>query len=164
MTDAPTFTMTRRFSASRQRVWTCFTDPALLSRWYGPGVETVIHGFDLRPGGHWRNEMKMRSMSDYSQMTFAEVEPPARLSWQQMSTDADWQPAANPMMPDWPRVFYIAITLAEAGAETEVTLTMTPQDATEAELQCFAQAMGNMQNGWGSGFAEIDTILAEPPA
>jgi uncharacterized protein YndB with AHSA1/START domain len=35
----------------RELVWRGWTDPALLARWYGPNVETIIHRLDLRPGG-----------------------------------------------------------------------------------------------------------------
>lgn len=59
MSDLPEFVLDREFNAPRELVWRAWTDPALLQRWYGPGVETVIHEFDLEPGGVWLNEMKM---------------------------------------------------------------------------------------------------------
>ncbi len=59
MSDLPEFAMDRVFDAPRELVWRAWTDPELLHRWYGPGVETVIHKFDLEPCVVWLNEMKM---------------------------------------------------------------------------------------------------------
>ena len=47
------YVVEREFDASREMVWRAWTDPELLARWYGPGVETIIHEFDLKPGGSW---------------------------------------------------------------------------------------------------------------
>jgi uncharacterized protein YndB with AHSA1/START domain len=84
MTTLPTFKMERIFDAPLDLVWKAWTDPKLLARWYGPGVETVIHEFDLKVGGVWRNEMRMKGkdgspMSDFSQMTFTKVDPKTKI-------------------------------------------------------------------------------------
>ena len=57
MSTTAEYVIERSFNAPINLVWRTFTDPELLSRWYGPGVETVIYTFDLRPCGEWRNGM-----------------------------------------------------------------------------------------------------------
>ena len=161
MSELPTYILDREFDAPRDLVWRAWTDPELLHRWYGPNIETVIHAYDLKPGGAWLNEMKMRGMSDYSKMVFEEVTPPEKLVWRHSSTDADWNIASNPMMPDWPKVLLTTVTFETAGEKTNVRLTQTPVDASEAEIACFAQAMSNMDHGWGAGYTLIDDILKE---
>ena len=161
MTDLPVYSITREFDAPRDMVWRVWTTPALLARWYGPGVETIIHEFDLRAGGVWRNEMKMRGMSMCSKMSFTEVIPGEKMVWEHASTDANWNIAPSPMMPDWPQVMLTEVIFAEANGKTTVTLTQTPMNASEAELACFAKMMSGMDNGWGSGYKIIDEILAE---
>ncbi|MEM8916836.1 MAG: SRPBCC domain-containing protein, partial [Pseudomonadota bacterium] len=99
MSDLPEFVTEREFDAPRASVWRAWTDPELLARWYGPGVETIIHKFDLRPGGLWLNEMKWGEKSDLSRMDFTEVVPTERIVWHHSSTDADWNIISNPMMP-----------------------------------------------------------------
>ena len=79
MSEMPEYMIERVFDAPRELVWKAWTDPEYLARWYGPGVETVIHGFDLVPGGTWLNEMKFGDNSDYQRADFIEVEPPAQL-------------------------------------------------------------------------------------
>ena len=161
MTDLPVYSITREFDAPRDMVWRVWTTPELLARWYGPGVETIIHEFDLRAGGVWRNEMKMRGMSMCSKMSFTEVIPVEKMVWEHASTDANWNIAPSPMMPDWPQVMLTEVIFAEANGKTTVTLTQTPMNASEAELACFAKMMSGMDNGWGSGYKIIDEILAE---
>ena len=160
MTDLPEFIIDREFDAPRAMVWKAWTDPELLSEWYGPRVDTIIHKFDLKPGGVWLNEMKMGDTSDLSKMIFQEVVPEEKLVWHHSSSDADWNIISNPMMPDWPRVLLTTVTFENAGSGTKVRLVWTPLDATDAEIACFAGAMEGFGSGWGAGFTIMDEILA----
>lgn len=159
MSDQPTYTFERLFDAPRELVWKAWTDPSLLKHWYGPGIETVIHEFDLRPGGAWLNEMKWGGNSDFSKMVFQEVIAPEKLVWHHSSTDANWKSASNMMMPDWPRLLLTTVEFTDAGDKTKVSLTQEPIDASEKELACFADKMSGMDNGWGSGYKLIDDLL-----
>ncbi|MEM7461376.1 MAG: SRPBCC domain-containing protein [Pseudomonadota bacterium] len=161
MADLPEYVIDRVFDAPLPLVWRAWTDPELLSRWYGPGVETIIHEYDLRPGGVWRNEMKWGENSDLSKMAFVEVVPEKKIVWHHSSTDKDWNIATNPMMPDWPKVLLTVVTFEEQAGKTRVRLTQTPMDASDAEIACFANMMAGMDKGWGSGFAIIEEILGE---
>lgn len=164
MNDLPEYQIDRVFDAPRDMVWQAWTDPKLLARWYGPGVDTIIHEFDLRPGGVWLNEMKWGEKSDLSRMDFKEIVPQEKMVWHHSSTDADWNVAANQMMPDWPKTLLATVTFTDVAGKTNVRLTMVPLNATDAEVACFAKAMGGLDNGWGSGFAIIETMLAEMQA
>ncbi len=164
MTKLPEYVIERDFDAPREMVWRAWTEPEFLSRWYGPGVETIIHKFDLEPGGLWLNEMKWGENSDLSRIEFKEVVAPERLVWHQSSTDADWNVIANPMMPDWPRTVATTVTFQEVGQQTKVRLSWLPFEASDAEIACFAGAMENFGKGWGAGFDMIAEILAEMKA
>jgi len=161
MNDTPEFILDREFDAPRELVWRAWTDPDLLVRWYGPNAQTIVHKFDLKPGGLWLGEMKWGDNSKFSKIIFQEVVPEEKLAWHDSSTDADWKIAANSMMPDWPRIMLITVTFTDIGTKTNVRLTMAPVNATEAENACFAAAMGNMGQGWGGGFSAMDTLLEE---
>ncbi len=161
MSDSPEYVLDRTFEAPRELVWRAWTDPDILQRWYGPGVETIIHKYDLKPGGSWLNEMKMRGMSDFSRMDFQDVNTGEKLVWHHASTDADWNIIANPMMADWPRVLLTTVTFTETGGKTNVRLSQVPIDASDKETAFFAQMMSNMDGGWGKGYAMIDDLLKE---
>lgn len=159
MRDLPEYRLERVFNAPRALVWRSWTEPELLARWYGPGVETIIHRFDLKPGGEWRNEMKWGGKSDLSKMVFQEVVPPEKLVWQHSSADADWSVIASRMMPGWPRILLTTVTFEESGAKTRVCLRMVPLEASEAEIACFASAMAGMDSGWGKGYSILDKLI-----
>lgn len=161
MSEPSEFIVDRVFEAPRDLVWRAWTDPELLHRWYGPNIETVIHAFDLRPGGAWLNEMKMRNGFDFSKMVFQEITPEEKLVWHHSSTDSDWNIVPNPMMPDWPRVLLTTVTFEGRGDTTSVRLSQVPIEAADAEIACFASMMAGMENGWGSGYAILDAMFAE---
>ncbi len=161
MSDLPEYVLDRVFNAPRPLVWKAWTQPDLLARWYGPNVETVIHKFELKPGGVWLNEMKMSGMSDLSRMEFTEVVPEEKLVWHHSSTDANWDVISNPRMHDWPRVLLTTVTFDDRGDTTAVRLVWTPFNASSAEIDCFAQMMEGFGGGWESGYAIMDDLLAE---
>ena len=162
MSETSEYILDRVFDAPRELVWRAWTDPELLARWYGPGVETIIHNFDLKPGGTWLNEMQWGENSMLSKVVFAEVTPPERMVWHHYSsTDAEWNTISNPKMPDWPRVLLTTVTFEEDGAKTKVRLVWAPFEASDAEIACFAGAVANMGKGWESGYAIMDELLAE---
>ena len=161
MSELPEYKLERIFEAPRELVWRAWTDPELLHRWYGPGIETIIHNFDLKPGGSWLNEMKWGGKSDFSKMVFQEVTPPSMLVWHHSSADSDWNIITSPMMADWPRVLLTTVTFEDVGDKTNVRLTQVPVDAIDAEIACFAAAMAGMDKGWGGGYAIMDEMLAD---
>ena len=161
MSDLPTYVLERTFDAPRALVWRTWTEPELLSRWYGPNVETVIHRLDVRPGGLWLNEMRMGEKSHYQRVEYTEVMPPERLVWLHAVSDDDWNVVANPMMPDWPRTLLTTVTFEEVGSQTRMRLTWVPHEASEAEITCFAAALAGMDKGWGAGMLLLEELLAE---
>jgi uncharacterized protein YndB with AHSA1/START domain len=69
----------RVFNAPRDVVWRAFTDPSLISQWWGGGAE--VDHMDVRVGGSWK--FFGGHMPDGSKFTFEgdylEVDPPRRL-------------------------------------------------------------------------------------
>ena len=161
MSEIPTYVLERTFDAPREAVWRAWTDAELVSHWYGPNVETIIHELDARPGGCWCLEMKWGENSNYQKSEFTEVESPERLVSLMSVTDADWNTVSNPMMPDWPRFLRTEVVLQELGDQTKMRFTWTPHEASEAEIACFEQAVGNMGKGWEMGMDLLAKQLAE---
>lgn len=161
MSDLPEFVLDRVFDAPRPLVWRAWTEPEFLCRWYGPGVETVIHQFELEPEGVWLNEMKMSNGSNFQKIIFKEVSKPEKLVWHHCSSDSQWNVAANPMMPDWPRILLTTVTFDERGGQTNVRLSQIPMDASDAEIACFAKMKDDMSGGWGGGYTIIDEVLRQ---
>jgi uncharacterized protein YndB with AHSA1/START domain len=73
----------RTFDAPREQVWTAFTDPELIPRWWGKhGTTTTVVEMDVRPGGKWRY---VNSAADRDDVAFygeyLEVDRPSGFKW-----------------------------------------------------------------------------------
>lgn len=160
MTERPIYVLERVFDAPRDLVWKSWTDPKLLAHWYGPNVETIIHRLDVRPGGLWLNEMKWGDKSNFQRTEYREVDPPERLVMLQANADAQWEVAANPKMPDWPRTLLTTVTFEEIEGGTMMRLTWEPYEASEAEIACFAGALADLDKGWSAGMELLTELLS----
>ena len=49
-----TIRVEREFDAPRDRVWSAYTDPKLIAKWWGRGHKVVIERMEVERGGHWR--------------------------------------------------------------------------------------------------------------
>jgi uncharacterized protein YndB with AHSA1/START domain len=79
----------RVFSAPRELVWRCLTEPAELAQFWGPrGMATPIDGIvvELRPGGRFETLMLGEHGSHRMVATLTEVVPPERLAWVESAT------------------------------------------------------------------------------
>ncbi len=157
----PTFTISRRFDAPPELVWRTWTEPDLIKRWYGPGMETEVHQLDPVSGGLWLHEMKMGEQSMYQRMEYVTVTPPSKLVLLMSNANADWQVIRSSMMPDWPLSVLTTVTFEAEGDGTLLTLDWTPYDASEAENAAFAAAMEQLGQGWGKGMDVIAEIVAD---
>ena len=159
--STPVFKMTRRFDAPPALVWRVWTEPDLVGRWYGPGIETEVHRFDPVKGGLWLHEMKMGPQSMYQRMEYVEVDPPNRLVMLMANADADWNPIPSPMMENWPLALLTTVTFVADGDGTEMTLEWAPHGATTEEEASFEAAIKQLGQGWGKGFDIIGEIVGE---
>lgn len=58
MSEDRTITLTRVIAAPAEVIWRCWTDPAILPKWFGPeGHSCQTREIDLRQGGLWRFDM-----------------------------------------------------------------------------------------------------------
>lgn len=116
MTADRQITLTRLLMAPLPKVWRCWTDPALLPRWFGPeGHSCHTKEIDLREGGLWRFDMigpdgtVWPSRHRYTQMT-----PQSRIAF---LMDGDSDAGAPPME--------VLVTLTPEGAGTRIIQTIT---------------------------------------
>lgn len=63
----------RTFTAPRAAVWAACTEKDKVARWFGPGCETNIYEYEVKPGGVWQNEMVMKGRKDRTRIEFIEV-------------------------------------------------------------------------------------------
>ncbi|HVU22840.1 MAG TPA: SRPBCC family protein [Opitutus sp.] len=157
------FVISREFAASRELVWSAWTEQKHFERWFGPkGFRTHMAKFDLRPGG----------MTLYSQTTpdgvtlwgralYREVVPPAKIVWINSFSDPAGGITRHPFTKDpWPLQMLTIITFAENAGKTTVTVTWLPIDATQVEIDTFNAGRESMKGGWGGTFEQLTDYLA----
>ncbi len=113
-------TVTRELAAPRELVWTAWTDPAHLARWWGPrGFTNTIHELDVRPGGAFRLTMHGPDGTDYpNEHRFVELVRPERIVIEHVTG---------------PR-FRLTATFEARGAGTVVTVRSTFASAAERDV------------------------------
>jgi uncharacterized protein YndB with AHSA1/START domain len=131
------------FDAPRNRVWQAFTDPDLLSRWWGGA--TVVDHMDVRSGGSWRfafgngSGPKTTFHGDYP-----EVDVPERIV---QTFESSWTPG---------RVHLETYEFEDLGAQTRMTATLLFDTAEERETSLkFGAEMGA-----NDSYARLDAVLA----
>jgi uncharacterized protein YndB with AHSA1/START domain len=159
MVGIPEYALERLYDAPEELIWRTWTDPALFSRWYGPGVQTIIHKMDVRPGGECLLELRWDGGSLFQKFRYLEVEPYERLTWLFSSTNAAWEIASSPLAEVWPANFLTTIKLEPCHGKHLLHLSLTPVEATEAEVLAFRKARFQIDEGWNAGMKVLDEII-----
>jgi uncharacterized protein YndB with AHSA1/START domain len=137
--------LNRRFKAPREAVFRAFTDPAALVKWYGPeGMNVDNLKVDLRPGGAYSLTFQPADGAGHSLSgVYREVSPPDRLVMTWVWGQGDMADVET----------LVTIDLAEAGTETELTLTH--------EMLPSQNSIDHHGKGWMSIFNCLDRFVEE---
>jgi uncharacterized protein YndB with AHSA1/START domain len=157
MTDTATATapatrelvLERTLDAPRAAVWRCWTEPALMERWFCPAPwKATDIAVDLRAGG--RMAMTMRGPEGEAfpnEGVYLEVEPGRRLVF----TDAyrpGWEPVEEP--------FFTGIVTLEDAPGGGTRYTARARHWTEAARQRHEE-MG-FHDGWGKAADQLEAL------
>ncbi|MEO8067251.1 MAG: SRPBCC family protein [Flavobacteriales bacterium] len=126
-------TTTRVVGASRERVFRAWTDPTVLSKWWGPnGFTNTFHTFELRPGGTWDLTMHAPDGANYPNTSvFVEIAPNQRLVFDHI----------KPMHP-----FRAEVTFTEEEGGTLITWHMIHPTVEECERMRTFVPQANEEN------------------
>jgi uncharacterized protein YndB with AHSA1/START domain len=145
----------RRYAASADLVWACFTRPRLLREWWGPkGWQVDVFGLDLRPGGVWRYRLRPEGEHElrdeqWGRAVYRVVESPRRLEFDDALTDASGTAIEGAEMPT-------TVLIEPDAAVTTVSITVAFTDVEQLDR---AEAMG-MDEGFIDALERLDGALA----
>lgn len=125
----------RLLNAPREVVFKVWSDPAHISRWWGPnGFTTTTSKMDFRPGGQWRFVMHGPDGRDYKNLiVYSEIKAPEQIAYHH-SDDGGGKIA-----------FDTVVTFAAQGKKTLVTLrTLFP---TKEERDFVVREHGAVEGG-----------------
>ncbi len=134
----------RVFQAPRSLVWQAFTDPDLVSQWWGRGNTLVIEKMEVRRGGHWRFVEHSPEGVQGFEGRYREVSPQTRIV---QTFEWDGMPG------------YVAVdtaTFADHGAKgTRVIMTSLFHTNEERD----GMLSSGMEQGLNQSFAALDQLL-----
>ena len=141
-------TLDRHLDAPRAALWRCWTEPALIERWFTPAPWTTHDvAMDLRAGGAFSMTMKgPEGESHPNAGVLLEVVPGERLVFTDAYTRA-WEASAKPF-------FTGVITFEDEGAGTRYLAQArhwTAEDCAQHE------AMG-FHAGWGKAADQLEAL------
>jgi uncharacterized protein YndB with AHSA1/START domain len=161
--ELATFSISRQFAASPERVYEAWADPTKMAQWSGPKGSTVeiVQGSQTvglttitrttSPGGP---EM-------FSLCLWRELTPHRRVVWEQSFCTREGLKCPPPFFDDWPRTLLTEVSLQASGGGTLLTLKWIPIEYDEAGLAMFASHMTSMTGGWGGSFDKLEEWLAQ---
>jgi len=152
MTDRPTgiadtdVYMTRAFDAPRDLVWRFWTEPELVSTWFGPHTtHTPVDRIDieLRPGGNWNITMiDNETGAEYPiRGRVLEVEAPVYFLVEQYGETAN----------GFAELMHLRVEFHDHGEKTRVTLHQGPFSAEFRDMTI---------DGWEESFVRMDGQFA----
>ena len=140
-TEDRTLIVERVFRAPPEKVFRAWTDPDILTQWWGPeGMSTPECDLDARPGGAWRTVMANDKGDSHTVAgVFREITPPDRLvmTWAWQHEDGS------------------------QGHETEIVVTFegVPEGTRLRLVQSVFESVEQCDNhgmGWRSTFNDLD--------
>lgn len=130
--------MSREFNAPRERVFKAFTDPALVSQWWGPReVTTTVDKLEPRMGGIWRFVQRGENGAEYAfRGVFHEVLPNERLVY-----TFEFEPLAGHILLE-------TITFEEHNGKTRVIDSAVFQTVEDRDGMIASGMEGGAEESW----------------
>jgi uncharacterized protein YndB with AHSA1/START domain len=164
-TDGKELVVTRTFTAPRELVFKVWTESEHLAHWWGPKGSTInVSKLDLRPGGLFLYSMQHPDGIElWGKFVYHEVVAPEKLVYISSFSDPVGNTVPAPFFEEgkWPLEILNELTLDEQDGKTTVTLRGGPINATEEQIQAFAEMHGSMQQGFAGSFDQLEEYMAK---
>jgi uncharacterized protein YndB with AHSA1/START domain len=155
---AQELTLKRTFDAPRELVFKAWTDPSLISKWWGPtDFTTPISEVEPRLGGKLYIVMHGPKGSDFDldlpvTGVFQEFDPPRRLVF---TNEALHDDKGDPQLST-----ICTVTFGEASGKTEMTLHIVLVKSTPASAAAWAGA----EMGWNQSLDKLTGFVSSMKA
>ncbi len=148
-------TIVKEFDAPREKVFEAWTDPKLVSQWWGPeGVFTPVCEVDAKPGGLIHIVMEAgETMGDYKGTQwpmhgkFEEIEKPSKIVFTANAEDGGKEILEH----------RTTVTLEDVNGKTKMTVRVVVTKV----LPGSEYAIAGMEQGWNSQFDKLGKFLGK---
>ncbi len=157
------YAVARRLAAPRPEVFRAWTDPALLSQWWGPhAIVNPECEIDPRPGGDLRILMRNPEGADYPLGgQVVELVAPERLvlSLDVSAYPEEWHEQLTPGRPDPAAALLVIASFAEVGDATDLLVRVRFPSLSLREPYLRA----GLAVGWEEGLDSLAALLRPTP-
>jgi uncharacterized protein YndB with AHSA1/START domain len=162
------FRYRRVLDAPLPAVWSAWTEPDQLRRWFGPKSFTVAEcTMELRPGGLFHYALRTPDGTlMWGRWVFREIVPNTRLVFVSALSDPAGGVTRHPGSADWPLETLSTVSLVEhagIGRGTLVEVEWRPLQPNAAERAAFSAGHGSMEQGWSGTMDQLQAHLATRP-
>jgi uncharacterized protein YndB with AHSA1/START domain len=159
--QVPVFVIARQFSASPQRVYEAWADPAKMAQWSGPKGATVqiLQGTQVAGQTTIARTASPDGPEIFSLCLWRELAPHSRVVWEQSFCTREGVKCPPPFFNDWPQTLLTEVDLEPRDGGTYLTLKWTPVEYTDAALAMFLKQMASMTGGWTGSFEKLEEWL-----
>ncbi len=158
--ETKTIIIERTFNAPVERVWSAWTEPEEIKKWWGPEHFTCpVAEIDLREGGKFLYCMRgamgpgLPEQDFWSGGTFKEIVPMQKIVAMDHFADAEGNyvnASAVGMPGEWPDEMLVTTTFEDLGGKTKVTIV---HEGHPPEMA------GNAELGWNSQLDKFAAIV-----
>ncbi|HYD35169.1 MAG TPA: SRPBCC domain-containing protein [Vitreimonas sp.] len=148
-----TLTIERQFAASKEKVWTAWTDSKILEKWWAPEpYKAVTESFSFTEGGKWHYYMAgPNNEKHWSMMEYESINPQDNFTaWDSFADDKGNR---NTTMP----VSQFKTEFIEKEGQTRVKTVIIFKDVASMNQ---LMEMG-MAEGLAMGHRQLDAVLAQ---
>ncbi|MEP7294482.1 MAG: alpha/beta fold hydrolase [Chloroflexota bacterium] len=161
--------ITRNFNAPRPLVWQAWTEPEMLTRWWGPQYFSApVCKVDFREGGVYHFCMRSPDGQDFwSTGTYQEITPMDRIVYTDYFADAAGKiipPSAYGMGDDFPAENVITLTFEDLGSTTRFTLRQAGIPAGEMgdmNIQGWNQSLDKLADSLAAGDSSVSKVTSK---
>lgn len=161
-------TITRIFDAPREFVWKAWTDPELITKWWGPeGFTSPSAKVDLQVGGKAIFAMRGPVGSEwdrvmYSSGVYKEIIPYEKIVTTDYFSDAEGnmiEPSAEGQDPNFPKEMTITILFEEVENGKTKLSVIYPKPETKEQMESMLKS--GMEEGWSSSLNKLAIAIKQ---
>lgn len=157
------FTLSREFSYSIEKVYSAWTEADQLKKWWGPaGFELEISKFNLAPEGIFLYCIKSESFGEmWGRFIYNEIISNSKLCYINSFSNSDGEIIRAPFNELWPLEISNEITFESNGDNTILKFTGFPLNANLAEIELFNSFFDNLTKGFTGTLDKLEQYLSE---
>lgn len=157
------FVINRSFEASKEVVFSMWTDPEHFVKWLPPaGFEMEILEGEIVPGSSiFFRTSNNKDVTMFAKMSYQAIQSPDFLVYEQAFCNEHGEPGHHPSLPIWPSTMLTTIRFFDEGPHgSRVNVNWEPCGKfTAAEVKAFLNLRSSMTQGWSGSFDKLEAIL-----